>query len=327
MALTFHGGDLAVATETFGVPERGWLDLSTGINPHAYPAALDAQVLRSLPERTQLLRLRAAAAQAYGMDSVDGIVAAPGTQALIQWLPVLRARGRVAVLSPTYGEHAPAWRAHGHEVVEVGDLPDAADVDVAVVTCPNNPDGRVVARDDLVALARGLSAKGGLLVVDEAFADTGPDVSIAAAADTGVVALRSFGKFYGLPGLRLGFALSDPATAGVVAAALGPWPVSTLAAEIGAAALTDADWQRDMRETLLASADRLGALLAGAGFELLGGTALFRLASHDRAGEIFGRLGRAGVYVRHFPGRPAWLRFGLPGTAEDWARLQDALAA
>jgi len=322
----YHGGDLTAASQVFGEPANGWLDLSTGINPRPWPvaaAALDS--LHRLPDSGRLESLRRAAAQAYGIGDPARIACGPGSQALIQWLPRLRDPGRVAVVAPTYGEHAPAWRAAGHDVFETAALPEAADCDVVVVTRPNNPDGAVADRGDLTLLASALAARGGLLVVDEAFADLDPDPSVAAAIPAGLVALRSFGKFYGLPGLRLGFAVSDAGMSARLAAAMGPWPVSSLAAETGSAALADTAWQTDTRQWLRQSAARLDGLLADAGFDIVGGTDLFRLAASDDAPDIHGRLGRAGIYTRPFPDKVRWLRFGLPGGEGGWTRLEKAL--
>ncbi len=326
MTAVFHGGDLSKASVRFGEPAEGWVDLSTGINPRPWwvePAMLDG--LDSLPDSARLNSLLTAAAVAYGAGDADCIVAAPGTQSLIQWLPRLRRTGRTAIVSPTYGEHAAAWKLAGHEVVEVGYLPAATDFDVVVVTRPNNPDGRSPDLADVAALARDMASKDGLLVVDEAFADLDGSTSVAAQAQDGLIALRSFGKFYGLPGLRLGFAVCDPVTAKAITAALGPWPVSSLAADIGAAALADRSWQDQTRSWLADGARRLDILLTGAGLDIIGGTDLYRLASRKDAMKLYEQLGRAGIYVRPFPENPSWLRFGLPGTAEHWTRLEKAM--
>jgi cobalamin biosynthetic protein CobC len=326
LTAVFHGGDLSVASDRFGDPAGGWVDLSTGINPR--PWRVDAGMLDgllALPDRARLNTLLDAAAVEYGAGGPGRIVAASGTQALIQWLPRLYPAGRTAIVSPTYGEHAAAWCHAGHDVVEIGELPAAADFDAVVVTRPNNPDGRSPHRADIAALARDMQAKGGLLVVDEAFADLDPVASVAAQADGGLVALRSFGKFYGLPGLRLGFAVTDPATASSIAEALGPWPVSSLAADIGAKALADRHWQDETRSWLSENTLRLDRLLIAAGFDIVGGTDLFRLASRNDAIMFYEKLGRAGVYVRYFPARPSWLRFGLPGTDDHWTRLEKAM--
>tara|TARA_R110000868_G_scaffold2930_6_gene19964 strand:- start:15280 stop:16266 length:987 start_codon:yes stop_codon:yes gene_type:complete len=322
----FHGGDLSAAAAHFGTPPDGWVDLSTGINPRPWPVdagALDG--LRQLPDSALLAGLCAAAAAAYGVDDRSRIAAAPGTQALIQWLPRLRPAGRVAIVSPTYGEHAQAWSLAGHDVSEVDTLPGAGDFDAVVVTRPNNPDGRISPLGDIRALAAALARKNGLLVVDEAFADLDPGASVAADGDDGLVALRSFGKFYGLPGLRLGFAVTGSGLARDIAAALGPWPVSSVAADIGAAALADRDWQEATRLWLAGAARRMDDRLVAAGLGIVGGTDLYRLAESGNAGGLYEKLGRAGIYTRPFPGHPRWLRFGIPGTDADWERLERAL--
>jgi cobalamin biosynthesis protein CobC len=140
------------------------------------------------------------------------------------------------------------------------------------------------------------------------------------------VVLRSFGKFFGLAGLRLGFALARPEIAVRLAAALGPWAVSGLAVAIGQTALADTGWAEAMRERLEEEARRLDAVLTGAGIEIVGGTPLFRLVRTSAADRLFHQLGRVGILVRRFPENPAWLRFGLPASEAAWHRLRAALA-
>ena len=256
-----HGGDLTDIRARHGGAGDAWLDLSTGINPHAWPvpADLGAAAWRRLPAAEDLAGLVAAARLAYRVPAAAGVVAAPGTQALIQWLPRLAAPGGVAVLGPTYAEHAASWRLAGRAVTEiegVGALPDAARH--AVVVNPNNPDGRVLGHDALAALARAVERRGGWLVVDESFADVDPALGVSAlVVGLPVIVLRSFGKTYGLAGLRLGFAIAAPSVARMIRAALGPWAVSGAAVEIGTAALADAAWLDAARVRLEADAARL----------------------------------------------------------------------
>jgi cobalamin biosynthesis protein CobC len=319
-----HGGGLDRAAARYGIAPESWMDLSTGINPNGYPVpALPPDVWRRLTDAALDERLRAAAASRYGVDDTRLVVPAPGSQALIQWLPRLEPPSRVAVLGPTYNEHAPAWAAAGHEVREVGDL-DAipADADVVIVVNPNNPDGRVVEPSRLLELTERR-----LVVADEAFADVVPEASVAGCAGrTNLVVLRSFGKFFGLAGLRLGFALTERQRALALGAALGPWAVSGPAATIGVAALADEAWIMDARARLGRVAARLGQLLAGAGLAVLGGTPLFRLIVHPDAERLYERLARRGILTRRFAAHPAWLRLGLPGDEAEWARLAAGLA-
>lgn len=240
-----HGGDLDAARRLFRLAPEPWVDLSTGINPVPYPCpALDASTLRRLPSAADLLGLLRAAAGAYGVPDPEGIAAAPGTQILIETLPRLRPAGRVAVLGPTYAEHAAAWARAGHAVATVPEIADTGGADVVVVVNPNNPDGRTHEAGTLLALADDLAGRGGLLVVDEAFADLEPVASLAGTPRPGLVLLRSFGKTYGLAGIRLGFAIGEPDFAEAIARALGPWAVSGPALAIGRAALSDEAWRR-----------------------------------------------------------------------------------
>ena len=300
------------------------VDLSTGINPHGWPVpAIPADAFARLPDPADHAALLAVAADAYGAPSPAHLTAAPGTQILLPLVMGLAAPGRAAILSPTYAEHARAARIVGHAVEEVGEAEALAGADVAVVVNPNNPDGRLLTRANLLEIA----SRVGLLVVDEAFMDVGPEGHSVApdAAGGGIVVLRSFGKFFGLAGLRLGFAVADASTTALLSERLGPWAVSGPAISVAGAALADRPWRAAMRDRLAKEADRLDAVLAEAGLGVAGGTPLFRLVRAPDAEAVFERLGRAGIMVRRFAERPDVLRFGLPADAAARSRLAAAL--
>ncbi|MFN4274772.1 MAG: threonine-phosphate decarboxylase CobD [Ferrovibrio sp.] len=324
-----HGGDLSALKTMPGAYAGDWLDLSTGINPFAYPLPpLLADDWTRLPSAAALDDLLAAARKAYGCTVEAGIVALPGTQAAIQVLPRLFKPARVTILGPTYAEHAYAWGLLGHSVTELEGLPgNLADTDILVVVNPNNPDGRVVEPEILRHWRQALAAKGGVLVIDEAFADVTPEASLAKEAGTeGLIVLRSFGKFFGLAGLRLGFVLAQPAMAEALRASLGPWAVSGPALTIGAAALNDAAWQAAMRNELRARAERFDLGLRARGIPVLGGTSLYRLAEIPDAAKLAAALRQQGVHVRIFKHQPHWMRFGLPADeTEFWRRFDAAL--
>ena len=315
-----HGGDLAAVRARFPQAPQPWIDLSTGINPHPYPVGiLPDECFARLPEPARLRDLEAAAARAYGADPRD-VVAAPGAQALINLLPRLLPGARVGVLGPTYEEHAASWRRAGREVRVCASPEEFTGCDIGVIVNPNNPTGRIVSRENLLALAQRLP-----IVVDESFADFSPQASIAdAAADAGAIVLRSFGKTYGLAGLRLGFAIAPRDIAEAARAEFGPWPVSGAAIEIGCRALCDDRWFREAHDKAAASAARLDQLLTEAGCTIAGGTRLFRLVAHEGAQGMADLLARAGIHVRRFSYRPDWLRFGLPRD-DAWTRLKQAL--
>jgi cobalamin biosynthetic protein CobC len=324
-----HGGNLDAARRMFPDAPKPLIDLSTGINPGAYPIPhLPAHVFARLPQPAAAERLRALAAETYGAPSAAHMVAAPGTQILLPLVAGLTPPGRAVVLGPTYGEYARVAALAGHAVTEAADIGDVGNADAVFLANPNNPDGRIIGKDTLVALADRLRARNGILVVDEAFMDVGPpDGSLAAEVARGnLIVLRSFGKFFGLAGLRLGFAIAATEIAARLNALLGPWAVAGPAIAIAEAALADRSWAETTRVRLAAAAERLDRLLSQSGLEIVGGTSLFRLARTPSADAFFRRLGRQGIVVRRFPNQPAWLRFGLPADEPEWRRLRAALA-
>jgi len=321
-----HGGRLIAAQQAYPTAEAPFIDLSTGINPIAYPMPnLPNSCWTRLPEPEDEQALREAAAAYYGVGHSDMVVSAPGTQLIIQVLPFLFPARRVGVLSPTYGEHLAVW---GSAAVPVATVEALETFDVGVVCQPNNPDGRMVPRKMLLGLAERLASRGGYLLIDEAFADFTPHISLAPyLPHPGLIILRSFGKTFGLAGLRLGFLLADQQRAATMREALGPWAVNGPAVFIGRRALADFVWQAQAATRCAEDAAQLDTLLLAAGLLLVGGTTLFRLMRTPDAAALAGHLGAAGILVRQFAEQPEWLRFGLPGTPSAWSRLQAALMA
>ena len=327
--LVLHGGNLDAARAKFPNAPEPWIDLSTGINPYSYRLPnLDADAWSRLPQHSAEQALRQAAARRYRARDSAMVVCAPGTQALIQILPRLIAPTRVAVISPTYAEHAIAWHREGHDVAEVSSISSIGTARVVVLVNPNNPTGHLTPPNELRTLAGKLHARDGLLVVDEAFADVLPaEASIVPDLPVATIVLRSFGKMYGLAGLRLGFAISHGAIAERLRGALGPWAVAGPALSIGAAALADDQWLNISLRELEQGCQRLDALLKAIRCEIVGGTLLFRLVRRATAQHLADRLGSHGIHVRRFREQPEWLRFGLPGNEPAWQRLEHALQA
>jgi cobalamin biosynthetic protein CobC len=324
-----HGGDLDAARRQFPTAPEPWIDLSTGINPIPYPLPpLRPESWQRLPERAEMNRLAITAARAYGAADARMVVAGPGTQALIGLLPRLRAAGRVAIVGPTYAEHEICWRRDGHHVAVVPHVEAVGGADVVVIVNPDNPTGRLVDRIRLRHIAADLDRRGGLLVVDEAFIDVMDTAATFVPELPGAtIVLRSFGKTFGLAGLRLGFAIAELPLARRIGDFLGPWAVSGPAIAIAERALADPAWLLAARRRLAEDAARLDALLRRAGCAIVGGTPLFRLAAHHSAQRVCETLGAHGIHVRRFAENRSWLRFGLPGSEPAWLRVAHALAA
>jgi cobalamin biosynthetic protein CobC len=307
-----HGGGLDAAVAAFGGAKNDWLDLSTGINPVPYPVGrIPDHAWTALPDSAAMERLLRDARSFWNVPDDARIVAAPGASALIARVPGLVAPGPVRIPAPTYNEHAAAFLAHGHRVVS------QEPASVQVLVHPNNPDGRLWPGEVL--------NEQNLTVIDESFCDVMPGAShVSRAADDGVLILKSFGKFWGLAGLRLGFAIGAPALADRLQELLGPWPVSGAALEIGARALADVTWAEATRTRLGAESVRLDRTMASHGARAVGGTTLFRLYEVDDARAWQDRLAKGHVWSRIFPYSTTWLRLGLPAP-DRWQQLERAL--
>jgi cobalamin biosynthetic protein CobC len=319
-----HGGRLAAAALQYGIAVEDWIDLSTGIAPVAYPLpAVPAAVWRRLPEDDDL---EAIAARYYGNAS---LLAVAGSQAAIQALPSLFAPGVAVLPAPIYGEHPAAWQRAGHRVGRFAfdELETAcANAETVIVCNPNNPTGQRYAPDRLLAAAARLAARGGRLIVDEAFMDATPEGSVAAAAGgaaPNLIVLRSLGKFFGLAGARVGFVIGAAAVLEPLREMLGPWAVANPARWAARLALADTTWRTDQRRYLREASRRLDILLATYGLAGVG-TALFHYVATPRAAEIHEACARRAILLRRFDEPPA-LRFGLPGAEDEWQRLAAAL--
>jgi cobalamin biosynthetic protein CobC len=320
-----HGGNLHDAARRFGRAHADWLDLSTGINPRGYPAPpLAPAAWHRLPEADPQLAL--AAARFYGAPLMLPVA---GTQAAIQALPRLRAASRVAVAAPSYAEHAHHWGLHGHRLRQVGydGLEEALDsCDVMVVCNPNNPTAARVAPARLLDWSAQLAARGGWLIVDEAFMDTTPELSVAGWSDRpGLIVLRSLGKFFGLAGVRVGMVGAAPALLNALQDLLGPWTISGPAWHIASAALSDWRWQADARAELLQAGARLHRLLGAHGIEAVG-TDLFQWWPERSPLLFWQHMAERGIWVRHFEHAARGIRLGLPLEEGGWQRLALALA-
>ncbi|MEO0380478.1 MAG: threonine-phosphate decarboxylase CobD [Pseudomonadota bacterium] len=306
-----HGGGLDAAVRQYGGTRADWIDLSTGINPVGYPLpALSAHAWSALPDHAMADKLDRAARAFWNVPTGADVLAAPGASALIAQIPRLMPPGTVCITHPTYNEHAGSFVENGWTVQQ------NRSAQATVLVHPNNPDGRLWSAEDV---------SGPLTIIDESFCDVAPDHSlIAQATRPGTIVLKSFGKFWGLAGVRLGFAIGDPGLIARLRQMLGPWPVSGVALEIGAHALRDTDWAEQTRARLATDADRLDTMLSTHGATVVGGTTLFRLYRVENAAAWQDRLARHHIWSRVFPYAKDWLRLGLP-SPDAWDRLEAVL--
>jgi cobalamin biosynthesis protein CobC len=307
-----HGGGIDAAALRYGGQRGDWIDLSTGINRIAFPVGkLPGAIWQDLPDATATADLIRAARNIWNVPDGCAVLATPGASSLIARIPLLFSPGTVCIPGPTYNEHARAFASAGWTIQD-------QHAKARVIVHPNNPDGRVWDQRD---------CDFPLMVIDESFGDVAPDQSlIRLATRPGTLVLKSLGKFWGLAGARLGFAMGDPDLIAGLSAMLGPWPVSGPALAIGRAALSDTQWAARARRRLARDAARLDDLMIGAGASVVGGTTLFRLYDLDNAADWQDRLAHQHIWTRRFPYSTRWLRLGLPGVPSEWDRLAAALA-
>jgi cobalamin biosynthesis protein CobC len=320
-----HGGRLRAAAAHFAIPMENWLDLSTGINPNGWPVKTPpASTWAQLPDDDD--ELNAIACRYYGADSLLSVA---GSQAAIQALPQMRSSSRVSVLSPSYAEHAYAWKRNNHMVATVTpDQIDAVlpDTDVLIITHPNNPTGAVFPIAQLLNWHMQLAKRNGWLIVDEAFMDATPEFSITSqTSKPGLIVLRSLGKFFGLAGARVGFVCAHPELLTSLKNLLGPWSVNAPARWMAIQALQDIPWQKTTRQHLVNASNHLKTMLAQHQLMPTGGCALFQWVHSHHATYLYEKLAYQGILVRLFNNPPS-LRFGLPEKYIDWQRLNCALA-
>lgn len=319
-----HGGNVAAARAAFPDAPTPWLDLSTGINPRPWDVWRAGVVdWAALPDVMALKALEADAARFFGV-APERVCAVPGTEIGLRLLGILGLPLPMRYRAPGYGTYAEVGEAR--PVAERDLEKEARGGGTILIAQPNNPDGAALSEARLQDIAGRLEAAGGVLVLDEAFAETQDQPSAAARLGDRVIALRSFGKFFGLAGVRLGFVLAAPERLAPLRRQLGSWPVNSAALAIGRAAYCDPAWIAQTRTRLRQDADRLDALLRRHGFEPSGVCPLFRLVSTSNAGSLFERLAAEGILTRPFAYAPDWLRVGLPGSDVGFERLDRALA-
>jgi len=318
-----HGGRVDLARAAY--PQvREWTDLSTGIAPWAYPVDIAGSELTPLPDPAMLADLEARAAACFGVEP-ERVIAVPGSDMALRLLGTILP-GPAAWIRPGYSGHRDMWPAGRAIAVEREALTHQfGPLKTMVLARPNNPDGWIAGEALLEQAARQLAARDGHLIVDEAFVDATPDIGLSRRDWPGLIVLRSFGKFFGLAGLRLGFVVAAPPVGQALRALIGDWPISTPALNAGIAAYADTQWQAAQRVRLSDGARRMTALFTGHGVAVVAQTAFFTLLSTPRRNALFFKLAEVGMLTRPFAEQPDWLRIGVPGSEQGWTRLAHAM--
>jgi threonine-phosphate decarboxylase len=322
-----HGGNIREAVQRYGIAEKAVVDFSSSINPLG-PSPAARRAARKAVDRIDrypdpdMSDLRAAIARYYGIKS-DQVVCGHGSNALIHLIPRVFRPKKVLIPMPTFSEYALAVEDAGGEVVpfllqeQNGYRVDPLDfsfalkgVDMAFLCNPNNPTGALTTKTEMLEILKLSCEKGVRLVVDEAFMDFVDDHSMAkdAVQSSNLIVLRAFTKFYGMPGLRVGYAIADAGTARQLRSGQEPWTIDIPSEQAAIAALTDWGYATKTRRYVARERDRLLS-----GLRLIGGVEPFPSPANYILLKLTGidsqlltdRLGRRGLLVRDcssFPG-------------------------
>lgn len=318
-ALSQHGGNLSLIAQHFPHAPRPFIDLSTGINPYAYPLTEIEGVAQRLADVTEMEQLREAAAIYYGTKS-ENINFAAGMQPLMFALAALRLQkfgvAKVAILSPTYSEYESIWLAAGHEILLVETFGDLAQGDVAIICNPNNPDGRIYTSEQIQKL------KNNWLIIDESFADLNPSLTTDNRQLT-TIKMRSCGKFFGIAGLRVSAVIAPKEISEYLKVVVGAWGIATQPCLQLPAMFANNEWIEQTR-VLLKQESAIWREFLAKYFTIIGYTSLFTLVKTDDSEFWYKKLAENGILVRKFAYNKQWLRFGLPDR-KNLERIEKAL--
>ena len=272
-----HGGDVWE-----GRPED-WLDFSASLRPEGPPD----WVTRTLGDSLRLARyypdprMREAArglAAYLGVPEECVLPTAGGVAALD--LALSLSGGRVLLRPPAFGEYEARARARGRRIANGRET--AGPGDTLVLCNPDNPTGRALSREAVLALHEELGERGAELLADEAFCFCCPEVSVARCIRPGLTVAGSLTKALGIPGIRLGYLVSEARAIDRLRETALPWQLSAPASAVAAAL---PGHMRELAEDAARNAERRGALRRGL-------TALGARVPESRANFLLADFGR-----------------------------------
>lgn len=331
-----HGGDLSSVKEKYSDARYPWIDLSTGINPRAYPweKKIDLTALAGyaakLPQSSDVKKCTSIWLKYLNVKDRNNWLLTAGSQAIINILPSIFPDHKGIILKPNYNEYERTWCRHLREYTTITrdkfDVNLLANNSVVMITNPNNPDAHLWQLEQIIHIANELAEKNGFLVLDEAYTDLCTDISLTTCSiPDNVLLLRSLGKFFGLAGLRIGLTKLPSKLYAKTADDMGPWTVSSISMAIAQMALSDTEWISNTLKSLKLNMEKLESILLEHDFKIIGNTDLYCLVQHEQSSMVVDKLNRSGIYVRTFSDNPSLIRFGLPKNDIEYKRLQEAL--
>lgn len=305
-----HGGNIDKAISIYGGKVNDWIDLSTGINPDCYPIPKFSNTdWRNLPTLTEIEKLESLIKSEF--NTFSSVMLTPGSQIAISLLPTLLKKQIVGIIEPTYSDYFESFENAGFKVCSCSNIQELLKSKIAIIVNPNNPDGKNYDIKDLLLL----SEKVNLLIVDESFieaSNTSSIISYIKQKTNNIIVIKSFGKLYGLAGLRLGFVFSGEGFISKFKKIFSFWPVSKVSIKIASRAIKDKKWMINTQIKLKKKTIILDEIMKSINFKLIGGTNLFRLYSTPNSISSHRFLAKKFIWSRIFSYSRKWLRLGIP---------------
>ncbi|GFE60282.1 threonine-phosphate decarboxylase CobD [Geobacter sp. AOG2] len=269
-----HGGTVFATARRMGVPLSSLTDFSASINPLGLAPSVKAAIDGALDSLVHYPdagheEMKEALGRYHGLPA-DRFVVANGSTELIYQLPAVLSGRRALLAAPCFSEYERALKRQQWETdyfllspedgfsLDAGRLEAklAEGYDAFYLCNPGNPSGTLYPPHTVEQVCELCNAAGTFLVLDEAFMDFCEEASAkhAVATSDNVLILRSMTKFFGIPGLRLGYAMAHERLCRSIDARGVPWNVNTLALAAGTASLADREYHR--RTTLFIDRER-----------------------------------------------------------------------
>ena len=266
--LSGHGGNVKQICDKKGLNPDEIIDFSASINPLGYPAVVREAVseqfndIQHYPDSHSTDLKKTIARKTDCNES--NVIIGNGSNELFYLIPRALKPTKGVLLQPTFNEFKDAFSNSSIEVIElvnkckdfpiintrISELKSIEDCMIFLCN-PNNPTGQLTRKEDIIELVNDNPNR--LIVIDEAFMDFTEDnekysVIREAPLFDNLIVVRSLTKFYGFPGLRLGFLVSNESIINKLMQYKEPWTVNTIAQVAGMAAINDDDFAMNTRE-------------------------------------------------------------------------------
>ncbi|MCK5256078.1 MAG: aminotransferase class I/II-fold pyridoxal phosphate-dependent enzyme, partial [Deltaproteobacteria bacterium] len=264
-----HGGNIAEISRKYNLKAETIIDFSSNINPLGYPGALqnilrkEENCIATYPD-SDSTELRKEIAKRIDSD-LRTILVGNGSTELIYLIPRVIKPKCALISAPTFSEYEKSllpikcelrlfplkekdnFKVHIDTVTSL--LPK---IDILYLCNPNNPTGKVVCRKDLIFLLKKLKNKKIMLILDEAFIELTEENSLVdiAPCSNNLFILRSLTKFFGLPGLRIGYGIGAGKLMDELEKFRQPWPVNIFAQAAGTRLIQDKEFKKKSKELL-----------------------------------------------------------------------------